>query len=123
MAGTVTLTNSLGNGFIKRSLAWVSDAAGVVSANPITVADGTIRQARIVPGATTPTDLYDVTLIDDSGIDLLGGLGNNQLAASGAIYPFDPPLIVEAGTLTLTIANAGNTKNGRVDLFFTQGKP
>ena len=76
------------------------------------------------PGATGPTNLYDLTLDDADGIDVLYGAGDNLLiattednpnvvteTAASKGYQMHPPISV-ADTLTLTITN--NSVNSAV---------
>src|SRR4051812_13185741 len=62
-------------------LAWVSDASGgAVSGIPTTFpVNGVLLAVEFVPdgGGTAPTNLYDVTLTDTAGVDVLGGQGAN----------------------------------------------
>ena len=120
MAGTATLTTTVAARTTKKySIAWTSTAGGAVSDNAISIdPGGYVVQVKIVPGATTPTDLYDVTVLDADSVDILSTRGGDRLAASGEIFQFDPPLFIPArGTLDVNITNAGNAKTGRVDIF------
>lgn len=63
------------------------------------------------PGATAPTDNYDITLVDDEGIDRLQGVGANRDTANSEeaaiVYSgteIHPP-VVDGDVLTLTTAN------------------
>lgn len=132
MAGSVVATQTpLGVGVTKYALAWTSDAAGAVSANPVTLPPGTIILVEFVPGAATPTDLYDVTMTDDLGVNVFGdggagtSIGDNCLAAAATARV---PLVVGAanlfarrwlhgGAYTLVVAAAGNTKTGTVNIY------
>jgi hypothetical protein len=123
-AGTVVVTTSgeLGNRtqvYRRYSVAWTSTAGGAVSGNPFSIVAGRLLSVRFVPGGTTPTDLYDVTLVDSDGTissgDLLSGTGADRSNATSSILSFDPP-IYEDGTRTLdvVVANAGASKTGTV---------
>jgi hypothetical protein len=72
-----------------------------------------------------PSDLYDMTIGDANGADILGGTGAD-ISNAGPTYRvplvgdgtnFSQKLYLEAGTVTLQIANAGNAKGGTVLLF------
>ena len=68
-----------------------------------------IIEARTNPGATAPQALYDITLTDTDGIDLMGGsLADRSATASEAAYPAIStvpwPRAVD-GALTHTITN------------------
>jgi hypothetical protein len=60
-----------------------------VSANTLDIKRGRILQAKFVPGAggSVPTDLYDVTLADADGADLLLGLGGDRSATLAQAVP------------------------------------
>lgn len=116
----VTTTNVSDIRAVKYSLAWVSDAAGAVSANPQTFRPGSLMQIKFIPdgGGTAPTTLYDVTLVDANGVDYLGGTGANLSATVSTQTRVAAPLIYDAtGTLDLVVANAGVSKGGTVQLW------
>lgn len=123
-AGTVVVTSrsDLGNA-ARYELAWTSTAGGAVSGNALTVA-GRLMQVKFVPntGATQPTDLYDVTLVDQDSADMLTvdgvAYGANLSNATPKVLLFNPPVVLETGgTLDLVVANAGNAKTGTVILW------
>jgi hypothetical protein len=117
MAGTLTTTTSdLGGGYTKYSLAWVSDASGNVTTNTFSVKRGLISQVKFIPdgGGTQPTDLYDMTIVDSDGVDILAGGGVNLSNSTATIG--GPVELVQSGTLTPAISNAGNAKGGTVVL-------
>ncbi len=78
------------------------------------------------PGSTAPQAVYDITLVDDAGFDLLGGAGLNRSATdtervipilSTGVYGSVPV----NGDTTVTIAN--NNVNSAVvviDLWFSR---
>jgi hypothetical protein len=126
MAGTVTLTH-YALGYVRRiEAACTADAAdGSFPATALPAFEGRLVQLITNPGATAPTDNYDITLVDVDGADRLQGVGMNRDTAnteqaavvfSGtALHP-----VVDAGeTLTLTIAgNAVNSATTRIVLFY-----
>lgn len=123
MAGTITVTTSKAAQAIdKYAIAWVCDASGNVSANTFPVEACELIQVRYTPdgGGTQPTDLYDVTMTDANGIDVLGGTGANL---SNAASTHHVPAVstyfrrtLESGNLTPVVANAGNAKGGTIVL-------
>ena len=120
--GTVTVTTTTLSDLrmTKYSLAWVSDAAGAVSGNALTLRAGALMQIKFIPdgGGTAPTALYDVTLVDANGLDYLGGTGANLSATVSTQTRVAAPLIHDAlGTLDLVVANAGISKGGTVQLW------
>lgn len=122
--GTVTVTSTLDLGNVARyTLAWTSTAGGAVSGNALTLA-GRLVQIKFVPNTSTtqPTDLYDVTLVDSDGLDVLTidgvSYGANLSNATPKLVSFTAPIVLASGsTLDLTIANAGNAKTGTVILW------
>lgn len=123
MAGTIAVTTSRAAQAIdKYSIAWVSDAAGAVSGNTFPIKACEIVQVGYVPdgGGTQPTDLYDVTMTDANGVDVLGGTGADlSNAAAKVAVPAVSTYFrrtLEAGNLTPVVAAAGNAKGGTIVL-------
>lgn len=108
------------------TVAWTSNASGSVTAT-INSVRGHITRIVTDPGSAAPTDNYDITLTDSSGIDLLRGRGANRDTANSEMFV---PLIGDGGTtttlismtpnLTLSITNAGNAKTGSFIIYYTQ---
>lgn len=119
--GTVTVTTAdAGNGVTLYTVAWTSTAGGAVSGNAFAVKRGHLKQIKFVPNSagTQPTDLYDVTLVDENSIDVLNSQGANLSNSAGLYLQFDPPLWHDADNdLDLVVANAGNAKGGTVYLW------
>lgn len=128
MAGSITVTTTqASNAIDKYSIAWVSDASGDVSANTFAVEAGEIVQVGYIPngGGTQPSDLYDVTMTDANGVDVLGGTGANlsqttKTVAVPAVSTYFRRTI-ESGNLTPVVANAGNAKGGTIVLLVRRG--
>lgn len=111
---------------VKIIVRWNSDLAGNVSFL-IPQVIGIIERVVTDPGANAPDDNYDVTLIDEDGLDVLQGRGaDRDTANSEQIYPgisrtdgtnaVIAPVSVH-GDLLLTIANCGANKNGTFTLY------
>lgn len=110
----------------KLALDWTSSVGGAVQEIPSRTVSGEILRVVFVPGAggVQPSDLYDVTLLDADGLDVLAATGANRSNANksqacpliGDGTTTDKPIAVD-GPLTLTIANAGDAKQGRVALY------
>lgn len=123
--GTNTITYS-GTRPKKISLSWTCSAGGAVSGTLTAQVRGEIVRVSFVPGTAgdQPSDLYDVTLLDTNGVDLLAGLGANL---SNAAVSHVCPLIGDGSTtnqrmaindtLELQVANAGNAKRGAVYVY------
>lgn len=99
---------------------WLSTDGGAVSSASGYQYTGVIVKAIFKSDAasTDPTDLYDVTILDDNGFDVLIGHGANiTKAATVQKTSTDASMFVKDTFLTLTIANAGNAKGGEVYLY------
>ena len=115
-AGAIVVTvSSQEPNVTEYSVAWTATSGGDVNGNAVNVAAGYIFEAVFIPGAVTPTTLYDVVLNDQLGtIDQLVGTGAN-LSASVAKQPsFQPTLHWRGGALDLVITNAGTSTTGTV---------
>lgn len=117
-AGTVTRGQTFDDRF---TFTWVSDGSGGVSGDVTTIRlmVGEIVRVEIIPngGATQPSDLYDLTLLDTHGVDILGGAGAN-LSNSAATMVVHPDIRIGSDeTFQLVIANAGNAKGGTVKIW------
>src|SRR4030043_2102612 len=82
---SVTETSRVNYGDISvLTLDWVSDdATGAVSATTGTAATAFITGKYIImvetdPGATAPSDNYDITITDARGVDVMGGALANR---------------------------------------------
>jgi hypothetical protein len=90
------------------------------------------------PGAAAPTDNWDVVLTDEEGVDLSVHMDDVAIAALIARDTANSeetylPLEDTAGTariaawpvvcdkLTVTVNNAGNSKNGQIILYYRPG--
>jgi hypothetical protein len=127
------------NQVVKTSLLWTSDASGVVSANSVTLPSGMILLVTFTPGAggVQPTDLYDVTMTcnDHPAVNIFDdGTGSASIGAnlSNANASHKVPFQgggsvsyykhwIHGGGNTLVIANAGNAKQGTIDIYIAPG--
>ena len=129
MAGTLSISYQIVRSIRKITLDWLSDAAGAVSGTSTVKLNGTLLRVVFIPdsGGTQPSDLYDVVLNDDNGIDVLAGQGANlSNAAASDVVPGVPlkdgtttsvSVVPLDDTLTLVVSNAGNAKGGNVLLY------
>lgn len=86
---------------------------------------GKLRAVETAPGlngdltTALPTNLYDITLLDQYGEDVVDGNLANQsgTVADSVVFGADTPLPIDTSELTVTIAAAGDTKKGRIILF------
>jgi hypothetical protein len=128
VAGTVTITHYQLGGAVRRiQVDWVADAAdGSVPATALPKFEGRLLALTTNPGATAPTDNYDITLVDGEGADRLQGLGANRDTANTEQVPLVyaataiPPVVDADETLTFTLANNSvNSATGRAILHYT----
>lgn len=137
MAGSISVTTTdLGAKITKYSVAWTSDASGVVSANTFPMKMGTIVAVEFSPGAggAQPTTLYDVDLLDGEGTTLFddgagNSIGNNL---SNTVSSHHVPMVGltgvtiyrrwhHGGAVQPTVAEAGNSKSGVIDIYVMEG--
>lgn len=118
-------TKLIANGRYKQvTIDWVSAANGSVSG---TFSEfGELLRVITDPGSPAPDSAYDLVINDEFGIDILAGQGANLSAtASANVCPGTPlkdgtttsviPMTI-AGTLTVAITNAGDSKAGKIVL-------
>jgi hypothetical protein len=99
----------------KYVVSWTSATGGAATLS-IPDMNGWLIKIVTDPGATAPTDDYDITLIDENSVDALQSLGlNRDTANTESTYTFvsgAPVPIYLSGTHTFTLANAGDEKVG-----------
>lgn len=102
--------------------AFTTDGSGDVTEQTVLVG-GVVNRVVTNPDDTdTPTTLWDLTLKDEDGVDLLCGDGADRDAAdSGASEQMFtcPHNLAVASKLTFTVANGGGTKKGVVKVLLT----
>jgi hypothetical protein len=102
------------------TVSWTSAADGSASVALPNV-NGWLIKAITDPGATAPTDNYDITLVDEAGADAAEGLlANRDTANTETVYTLvtgaATPVFL-SGTVTFTVANAGDSKVGTCYLY------
>lgn len=120
MAGTVVLTEIL-NGTLKSiTFAWTSDGSGNATATTVNSYAGTLVNVQFAPGSPTPTTAYDVILLDASAVDVLNGKGANLSSAASVFFgTADLTSITGTSVLSLSITNAGASKQGTITVFIS----
>lgn len=113
----------------KITVDWTSDdSTGAVSGTTKKIV-GELIKGVTDPGATAPTDDYDIAITDGEGVDVLGSsftaLGNRDTSNTEARYfgLTDGTLNTSAfpvvcDELTISITNAGNSKVGQLILYY-----
>ena len=77
------------------------------------------------PGATAPTDDYDLTIVDRNSVDIMGGaLANRDTANSEQAVPivstaYSPRPVIDRLTLTMS-GNAVNAATGAVVIYLSK---
>lgn len=117
MAGTVVTTEVTHATVKKIIFAWTSSAAGAADATTTAAYDGKLVTLITDPGATAPTDNYDVVVTDADGHDVLVGQGANRDTANTELVAESLLGAVAGSKLTLAVTNAGDSKVGEVILY------
>jgi hypothetical protein len=121
MAGTVTATEELSGAVKKVIFDWLTDASGDATKSTTNGINGIIQSVIFVPdtSATQPSDQYDVTILDDSSIDLLNGQGLNLSNVNTVVLVdnFNP---IPGNKLNLVVDNGGNAKGGVVYVYIVE---
>ena len=114
-AGTVVVTEETFGTIKKVTFAWTSTAGGAADAPTVATFSGKIEALVTIPDAAdAPTALYDVTVTDADGVDVLAGAGANRSATATELVLSSLLGIVANDLLTVNITNAGAAKKGRV---------
>mgnify|MGYP001615374830 CR=1 FL=1 len=129
MAGSVSIVH-YALGHVRRiEVTWTGDAAdGTVPATALPAFEGRLLALVTNPGATAPTDNYDVTLVSGIGDDRLQGVGANRHTTTTQSVPIVysgstvHPWVDGDETMTFTIANQSvNSALGVAVLYYTPG--
>ncbi len=100
------------------TITWTSATGGAVT--QAFYMDGALVRMVTNPGATAPDPNYDITLVDADGVDLLAGEGaDRHTSTSEQVFPTNTPFHI--GTVTFTIAAAGDEKTGVCTLYLAWG--
>ena len=111
---------------------WVSDSAtGAVSGTTRAIY-GDLLKGVTNPGTAAPTADYDITLSDAEGANILGNCFDDLIdrhtsntetvdffLGDGAVGVGVRPVV--AGTITIAVAAAGNSKTGRLIIYYRPG--
>ncbi len=123
MAGTVVVEESCFQGVCRIKWSWTSTAGGAADLISARSYYGEVLALVTIPGAggVAPTTLYDLTVVDADGYDVLQAAGADRSATvvETAVPTKASPVF---GKLTLNVANAGNAKQG-VAILYVRGAP
>lgn len=120
-SGTISNTVSSTRSMQKATVYWTSTASGGADGDLTIPVNGEIYRIDISSASTAPIGLYDMTLTDDAGIDVLRGVGGNCNPTGVVHVDSDTngyPLAVDDTALTFAVTNAGATKSAKIELYF-----
>ena len=113
MAATLTVTKQSTHQMRLTRLAWTSHTDGVVTGLTAVLPPGWIHQVGIAPGTSSvqPTNAYNLTLLDEDGIDLLRGEGVVLSNTVGKMVMLGD-IWFNGGTVAPSVTGAGSGKSG-----------
>lgn len=121
MAGSAMVqTQSVKGNLVKVVLDWLSDAS---AGNGTFVLSGTFSgkinciMIGSDSGGTAPTNLYDLTITNALGADILAGGGANIAVPGTKVLAGSTLPALMDDTLTVNLSNAGNAKGGIIWMF------
>ena len=117
MAGTVTVTERTHSSVKKITWSWTSDGSGDADAITTKGYSGEIILLTTDPGATAPTDNYDVVVLDADGEDVLLGAGANRDLANTESVQKTSLGAVAGSKLNCVVSNADLAILGEVHLY------
>ena len=113
------------------TLEWTADAAAATVPNysfttidKAFVSGWNLFMVVTDPGATAPTDNYDITILDQYSVDVAGGeLEDRDTTNTEQVVPSIGSAYggrtIDGGTVTVTVSNnAVNSASGKIILFF-----
>jgi hypothetical protein len=115
---SVTFTDENISGMRKVKAVLVSAADGSASGFTPTTVTGEVMRFVAIPdgGGTQPTNLWDVTLTDDDGYDIITGQGAN-LSNAAPTTVVDSMGAICNDRVHVTAANMGDTKGATLYLY------
>ena len=120
-AQVVTITeDTIPHAIRKIKWDWTCTDLGAVDSTTTKAYSGRVVRCVLASdaGGTTPTDEYDVTILDADGYDVIHGAGADVTSAATVQVTDATKLMwVKASKLQLKIANAGDAKGGIVILY------
>lgn len=108
----------------KLDVNWITDSSGQVEAE-LPKVYGFLVKAVITPGVVLPPLVgYDLEIIGDDGIDVLGGIGHDLDSVNKqTLYPgFSPHIVpvLSVGEQTIRLTNTGGSAVGNVRLYYVE---
>lgn len=121
--GTVSESNSNTRAMQRVKLSWITSTNGWASLSTSGYG-GELLRIRYTSGSgvstNLPTNLYDVTLTDGEGFDILQGTGANigsNATVNSYGYTNNFPIAIDSASYSLVVTNAGSVRNGTIELF------
>jgi len=115
-AQSVTIEESQIGNVCRIKWSWTSATGGTVTSPTVSSYYGEVLALLTDPGATAPTDNYDITIEDPDGYDVMqGAAANRDTANTEQTVPTAKS--VAFGALTLKVTNAGDAKLGVAVLY------
>lgn len=118
------------HGMIRKITAtWTSDGSGDAAATTDKIVGYLLKGVTIPSGAAAPTDNYDITITDSDSLNVLGNCADDLIDRDTANTE-EVHFLISDGTagisshppvcspLTVTVANAGDTKAGTIVLYY-----
>jgi len=96
----------------EHTIDWESDASGDATVVLPNYKDRKLKSIKTVPDSGVTA--YDMTLIDEDGLDWFNGEGLNRSTTDAEIFIAEADIFLPNQTLTLTISDAGNVQSGTV---------
>lgn len=119
MAATLVQTFGRSRDVRRVKYAVTAHTDGTASVTFAQLAGFTLERVEVVPNTSTdqPTDLFDLALTNETGVDLLeGGGADRSNSVPSVVEPnYRPALVFE--TLTLALTNMGSGKKCDVYLY------
>ncbi len=124
-AGTVTSWSDkpIGSGTIRLfQISYVSSSAGggLFTCSTSKELTGWILEVETDPGATTPDDNYDITLLNANGRDVMGGaLANRDQSTTEVAKPaISGGVAIVDGVLIITVIAMGNANTAEILIYY-----
>ena len=116
----MAITEDTTGGLQKVRWTWTCSSAGAYSEATTVRFNGSLQELITIPGTSgdAPTDQYDITITDANSVDTLGGQGANRSGTATEYKKASDGLgFVKSSLLTLNVSNAGDIKQGTVELY------
>jgi len=118
-SSTITTPNTGDSSMKVTRVNWVADGSGDVTI--LVQLRGYVYMVVTDPAANAPTTLYDITIADEDGVDIMeGGLADLSATVSNQFSPTingSPGARWVQRTLSIVVDNAGEANEGEVIIY------